>query len=77
MKDLRPETCYFFGDDPKISLRILSKSSLSETILVDLTLIMLTGIYYWRDDLNIISEQRCKFCVISYFVTGNCTNYHF
>lgn len=45
MKDLRPETCYFFGDDPKISLRILAKSSFSEIIFVDLTLIMWLGIF--------------------------------
>ena len=45
MKDLRPETCYFFGDDPKISLRILAKSSLSDIIFVDLTWIMWLGIF--------------------------------
>jgi hypothetical protein len=45
MKDLRPETCYFFWGDPKISLRILAKSSLSEIIFVDLTWIMWLGIF--------------------------------
>lgn len=63
MKDLRPEICYFFGDDPKISLRILAKSSFSEIIFVDLTLIMWLGIFKAKS-IFIIGEQRGTFSVI-------------
>ncbi len=64
MKDLRPETCYFFLGDPKISLRILAKSSLSEIIFVDLTWIMWLGILTAKS-FFIISEQR-EVCLVSF-----------